>query len=234
MTEAAHVIADIPVQLPAQALMDQVRVRPGTDDAREFLLLADQATRVARPKAMVLACSIEARGDQTVTVGRVTFTSRALRMNLDACERVFAFVATCGHEMDEVSLQPDDVLQAYWWDTLKAAALGLASAALDRYLAGVLGPAKTATMSPGEGEVGVWPIEQQRELFALLGDVKGRIGVVLTDSLLMIPNKTRSGIVFPSDKDYHTCQLCQRPDCPGRRRPFDPQLWVSIQPSDPA
>lgn len=155
-------------------------------------------------------------------------------MNLDACERVFSFVATCGHEMDEVSPQRDDVLQAYWWDTLKAAALGLASAALDRYLAAVLGPGKTATMSPGEGEVGVWPIEQQRELFSLLGDVKGRIGVALTDSLLMIPNKTRSGIVFPSDKEYHTCQLCHRADCPGRRTPFDPRLWASIQPTDPA
>jgi hypothetical protein len=228
MPDKIHVLTDIPFEFPAEALMSRVRVQAGTDDGREFAALLDLAARVGRPKAMVRECFIEAKGDQSVTLAGVAFVSRALRMNLDQAQRVFAFVATCGHEMDQVPLPADDPLKAFWWDTIKAALLGFAVEHLDRYLAHTWGLGKTATMSPGEGDAAVWPIEQQRDLFAVLGGVEERIGVKLTDSLLMVPNKTRSGIVFATDKDYHTCQLCHRQDCPGRRMPFDEPLWQSI------
>jgi hypothetical protein len=87
-------------------------------------------------------------------------------------------------------------------------------------------------MSPGSGDVNVWPIEQQRELFELLGDVRGQIGVELTDSFLMVPNKTVSGIHFPAEKDFRTCQVCHRENCPSRGAPFDQELWESIQHSE--
>ncbi len=228
MMGPAHVIADIPFEPSAEALLERVRVSPGTDDARAFGAMLDKAKAVARPKAMVRECFVEARGPETVTINGINFTSRAVRMNLDKVERVFAFVATCGHEMDHVPLPADDVLAAFWWDTIKAALLGCAVDHLDLYLSRTFALGKIATMSPGEGDVMVWAIEQQRELFSLLGDVRQQIGVLLTDSMLMIPNKTRSGIVFPTDADFHSCQLCRRPDCPARRTPFDPGLWDTV------
>lgn len=36
-------------------------------------------------------------------------------------------------------------------------------------------------MSPGAGALDNWPIEQQRELFSLLGNVDTMIGVKLTE-----------------------------------------------------
>ena len=208
--------------------MEQVRVKAGTDDAREFAALLDVARTTARPKAMYRECFIEAKGDLTVTMAGITFTSRMLRRNLDRVERVFPFIATCGHEMDQVPVPEGDILKGFWRDTIKSTLLGFAVEHLGWHLAGTFGLGKTATMSPGEGDMTVWPIEQQRELFSLLGDVKRQIGVVLTDSMLMIPNKTRSGIVFPTETDFHTCQLCQRQDCPARRTPFDGKLWETI------
>ena len=80
-------------------------------------------------------------------------------------------------------------------------------------------------MNPGSGDVDIWPIEQQRELFSLFGDVKALIGVTLTDSFLMIPNKTVSGVFYPTEVDFVTCQLCHRERCPNRRAPFDAHLW---------
>jgi hypothetical protein len=53
--------------------------------------------------------------------------------------------------------------------------------------------------------------------------------VELTDSFLMIPNKTVSGIYFPTERDFRTCQVCHREKCPNRRAPFDQTLWESIQ-----
>jgi len=46
---------------------------------------------------------------------------------------------------------------------------------------------------------------------------------------LMTPNKTVSGIVFPSEKAIRTCQVCKRENCPNRQAEFDPAAWKAIQ-----
>jgi hypothetical protein len=89
--------------------------------------------------------------------------------------------------------------------------------------------AKWAVMHPGSGDADVWPIEQQKELFALLGDVGGLTGVTLTDSMLMIPTMSVSGIVFPTERDFATCQVCHREDCLRRAAPFDEAVWREVR-----
>jgi len=87
-------------------------------------------------------------------------------------------------------------------------------------------------MNPGSGDVDTWPIEQQTELFALLGgtdEVRKHSGVELTDSFLMIPNKSMSGILFPTETDFRSCQVCHRAACPSRSAPFDKKLWEMMQ-----
>ena len=84
-------------------------------------------------------------------------------------------------------------------------------------------------MSPGSGDVNVWPIEQQRVLFDLIGDVEQQIGVHLTDTFLMLPNKSISGVRFSTTVDFRTCQLCHRESCPSRSAPFDQALWDAMQ-----
>ena len=66
----------------------------------------------------------------------------------------------------------------------------------------------------------VWPIEQMQGLFRLLGGAD-QIGVTITESSLMIPNKSISGILFASaTSDYESCAYCERENCPNRRVPF--------------
>ena len=88
---------------------------------------------------------------------------------------------------------------------------------------------KTASMQPGSGDISVWPIEQQKELFQLFGDVEKFIGVRLTESFLMFPVKSISGIIFPTEIDFKSCELCYRKKCPRRRLPFNKDLWQSMQ-----
>ena len=223
-------LTHIPFELDLLTLMRRVHVAPDADDAAAFASLVSRAREVARPKALFAEAFIAARGENTVQIDGITFTSRLLRQNLDRVERVFPYVATCGRELDTVELPRGDVLTAFWWDTIKAAVLGAARAHLHAHLAQRFRLGKTATMSPGSGDVDTWPIEQQRELFALLGGVRPHIGVELTESCLMIPNKTVSGIVFPTEKDFRTCQVCHREICPNRSAPFDEALWRSLQP----
>jgi hypothetical protein len=157
--------------------------------------------------------------------GRARFVSKVLRANLDEVERVFPYVATCGQELDAISIESDDIFGQFCRDTLKEMALRAAMAHLVTHLKEAYSLETLVSMNPGSGDINVWPIEQQKELFALFGNVQESIGVVLTDSCLMVPNKSVSGLLYPSEDAFQSCQLCHREKCPGRRAPFDPHLW---------
>lgn len=79
-------------------------------------------------------------------------------------------------------------------------------------------------MAPGSGAADVWPITQQKTLFAIFGNVEELIGVKLTDSCLMIPIKSVSGIFFPTIAKFESCMLCPRDVCPRRRAPYDLEM----------
>lgn len=222
-------LSDIPFELDLVSIAKTVHVEPDSPDGRTLCELIEQARQIARPKAMYKEAFIDAKGAETVTVEGITFTSRMLRANLEPVERFFPFIATCGHELDTTRLPADDFLVEFWWDAIKAVLLGCAIRHLNEHLKRRFALGKTASMSPGSADIDVWPIEQQRELFALLGDVKGRIGVELTESFLMKPNKTVSGICFATEVDFHSCQVCRREGCPSRTAPFDPALWNQHQ-----
>ena len=224
-----EILTDIPFEFDPGALAQYLRIKPDTEDAREFADFLNEARVAGRPKAVYRECYVEARGDDTVTIDGITFTSRALRTNLDGVERVFPYVATCGDEIGRLDLPADDIIKRFWLDTVQERLLSFSTSHLNAYLIRKYRLGKTASMSPGSGDVTVWPIEQQRELFSLLGDVKGLIGVELTDSCLMVPIKSVSGIRFPTELDFESCQLCHRKDCPSRVAPFDKHLWDSLQ-----
>ncbi len=222
-------ITNIPFELDMEGLLKEAHIEPGTNDAREFEDILNKAQKVARPKALYKECFIQSKGEETITIDDIIFTSRALCMNLNQVERVFAHVTTCGKEIDEIDISDNDFLKRFWLDSIKATLLGISCHHLSNLLNRRYKLGKTSTMSPGSGDVNVWPIEQQRELFALFGDVETLIGVTLTDSFLMIPNKSLSGISFSNEIDFQSCQLCHRENCLERRAPFDKGLWNSVQ-----
>jgi hypothetical protein len=164
-------------------------------------------------------------GDAGLHEGRARFVSKVLRSNLDEVERVFPYVASCGPELDAVPIEDDDLFGQFCRDTIKDMALHAAMLHLMTHLKEAYSLDGLVTMNPGSGDANVWPIEQQKELFAFFGDVRELIGVVLTDSFLMVPNKSVSGLFFPSESGFQSCQLCHREKCSGRRAPFDPHLW---------
>jgi hypothetical protein len=77
-------------------------------------------------------------------------------------------------------------------------------------------------MSPGS--LTDWPIEEQKPLFSLFGEEETPIGVKLSKHLLMLPAKSISGIYFPTEVSFFSCQLCQRDNCPGRKAAYDNKL----------
>jgi hypothetical protein len=186
--------------------------------------MVDEAQAIGKPKAMYRIGYIESRGDDDVTVDGVTLTSRVLRVNLDRVHRVFPYVATCGTELEELSKSKDDMLEQYWIESIELFALGAATRAVNRDVNERYRPGQTATMNPGSLQD--WPLIQQRPLFTLFRSPQASIGVQLTDSLLMVPKKSVSGIRFATEHGFESCQLCPRPSCPGRRAPYDSGLYA--------
>jgi hypothetical protein len=129
-----EVLTEIAAALDTAALLARVHVAPDSEDAAAFTALVDQARAVARPKALYAEAFVAGRGDDTIRIDGITFTSRMLRRKLDAVERVFPYVATCGHEMDGVALPPGDVLVQFCWDAIKAEVLSAARAHLLAHL----------------------------------------------------------------------------------------------------
>lgn len=223
-------VLDVPaVALDTDTLMAQAHVEPASDDAADFERLVAVARRVGRPKAAYVEAFVTERQPDAVRIADVWFESRTLARQLVNVERVFAVLATCGREVDDDCPVRDDILQSYWWDLIKTHLLRAAHARLAEHLKRTFRIEKTASMSPGSGDANVWPIEQQSRLFSLFPEHEAKLGVRLTESCLMVPNKTTSGIVFPTDVDFRTCEVCHRAECPSRRAPFSPEVWDAMQ-----
>ncbi len=209
------------VNLPA--LLGELRVRPGSDGEAEVLRLAAELRSIAQAKAVYKVVFIEERGDDYIVADGARLSSRVLRVNLDGINRLFPFVATTGREAEAWALAQDGVVRRFWADAANQALLYAAVAALQEHLCDRFALEAISMMNPGS--LADWPLREQRNLFSLLGDVRDAVGVELTQSLLMVPTKSVSGIFFPSQETFASCQLCPREVCPNRRAPYDPELY---------
>jgi len=170
------------------------------------------------PKVLYKVSYIEEKPEDGVVVEGLRLTSNVLRKNLDAVERVFPFVTTIGSKFSETLDAYDDLLEKFYLDTIGNVALNQVRLAFKDHLKQKFAIEKTAFMEPGS--LADWPIEQQKPLFKLLGDVQASIGVRLTESLLMLPAKSISGIYFPTETSFFSCQLCPRERCESRRAKY--------------
>ena len=219
---------DIPFDLDYGQLMKTLKISPGTNHAEELKVLVSKVIEKGKPTALYKVSFIEGKGKDTVTFDGITFTSIVLRKNLDTIERVFPYIATCGTEIDAIEKGQADLRKKLWINFIKLKLLERSIEYLYEQLYKQYRVKKLSAMNPGSGDASVWPLEQQKELFSIFGDVEKLIGVRLTKLLVMVPDMSVSGILFPAETDFQSCQLCHREHCRGRRAPFNKDLWESI------
>lgn len=217
------VLDSIPCEIDVEELAKKLHLKSDHSYFPELVRLVREAQALGKPKALYRVAYIESRTDDSVTVEGVTLKSRVLRVNLDAVYRIFPYVATCGLELEAWSAGIKDFLHRFWADAIKEATLRTAREHLEQHLVQKYQLGKISRMSPGS--LKDWPIEEQRPLFSILGELTERIGVSLTESLIMVPIKSVSGVWFPAETDFFSCQLCSRDLCPGRKAPYDPELY---------
>ena len=228
-----ELIRNIPLELEVPALLEKVRIDPESDDARDIEALVQSARAVVDPKAVYETSSVQPGEGDTVLMNGVTFESRVLRALTVDAGQAFPFIITCGSELDGITLPPDDFMKQFWLDSIKELALRAAMDHFTHHIQEKFGFDQVSSMSPGSGSGDLWPLEQQTILFSIFKDTEALMGVRLTDSCLMIPNKTVSGILFPTETKFENCQLCNREKCQERKAPFDQNLWDAFHHDNP-
>jgi hypothetical protein len=213
-------IDPIPVILDGGEIAQRLRFDPSRAGFESLDDLVHRARGLIRPRGAWEAAFVGARGERTVEVGPVVFESPLLGKNLERANKVFPYIITVGPELERAAAAMDDLLQQYYLEEMANLALEQAAAWLSGYLEVRTGVVGLANLSPGS--LVDWPITEQPKLFSLFGDTEGLIGVRLTDSLLMVPRKSISGVLFPSEEGFVACRLCDRENCQGRKAPYDP------------
>lgn len=213
-------LENIPVELDPGEIKKRLRL----GSSEEVVALVETARPLIKARAVYSVWYVEARLEDAVVLDGARFTSRVLRTNLEKAERAFPYVVTIGHELEHMAGSCKDLLEQYYLDIVGNLAVSAARKYLENYLSDIFGLGRMSRMSPGS--LKDWPIEQQRILFATLGDVENSIGVKLTGSFLMIPRKSVSGIYFPTEIPFLSCQLCPRGNCPSRQAAYDAKLVV--------
>ena len=146
----------------------------------------------------------------------VRFTSRDLAAHLKGCEEALLLGATLGSRVDMAirRLALGSVAEG-------AAAQAVAAALIESYCDSVQAQADTNGLaqrprfSPGYGD---WDLAEQKLLFPVL-DCAKRIGLTLTDGLMMAPSKSVTAIIGLSDDVqcvWNKCMTCKNINCPYR------------------
>ena len=224
-----EVLRDIPVDLALGKLLKRMRLRENSPYIEKIAgELLDITRPIARPKAVYEVGYIENKNEDSLDIAGGRFKSRLLRINLDKVARVFPYIATCGTELEEIVIPDGDFMRSYCLDVIKETALRSAISYLEGHLKRSYALGQVSRMNPGS--LPSWPITQQKELFSLFGNVEELIGVKLTENCLMIPVKSVSGIFFPTEVKFESCQLCSREVCAERRAPYNPDLAKKYRP----
>lgn len=212
-----EILGPIRVALDVDTVQKKLHAPKRTDIADMVVL----ALSLAEPRAAFAAAYVDEKGDDEVVIAGNRFRSRVLRKNLDDVGRVFPVVLTVGPRL-EAAADSSDMLARYYLDMIANLILAEARHHLIRHLCKRFGVEKLSWMSPGSLQE--WPLEQQRPLFALLPGVEDQLGVRLTDSSLMLPRKSVSGVYFPSESSFFSCRLCPRERCESRKARYDEAL----------
>ncbi|MCL1854718.1 MAG: hypothetical protein FWF86_03200 [Clostridia bacterium] len=213
---------NIPVTVTLEDIIQTLRLEE-EEDIDLITGLFAKARELARPKALYRTAYVEEIQSPWVTIGGVTFTSDVLAARMEDVHKVFAYVCTCGVEVDDWSHLEKDNVVSLWLDIIKERFLHDAVNVLRDDVKNRYGLDILSSINPGSGDVENWPITQQNQLFFLIGGVRPETGIHLTESFLMLPTKSTSGLLYGSSTEFVNCLLCKRINCPNRRAEYTPR-----------
>ena len=220
------IIDRLPVEIDADALLKLAGYSDKRPAPPRLVRVAEQtierARVLARPRGIYEVHETTGTEDGAVALGTGRFSGKILARVLEGSDLAAVYAVTLGPDLDGEASRlsaAGDVLSSVLMDSAGSLILGRAAVAFVGKIydaeASPRGYSVTPPFGPGQCR---WDLAEQRVLFDLI--VPSRIGITLTDTYLMIPKKSVSGILGvgkPGAIFTKTpCQICSRKDCPGR------------------
>lgn len=214
---------EISFKIEFDEFLEKIKLNKDYNDIDQVKEIVKKANQIGQPKAMYREVYINERGEDYVLVEDEKFESKIMSVNLEDVHKVIIYLITCGTELVKWAEQEEgDMLKNYWLSTIQEAVLEKARDYIKKEINENYLPGSTSVMNPGS--LIDWSITEQKKLFSLLGNPEKEIGVKLTESSLMLPAKSVSGLIYPTEKDFENCQVCPRENCPSRSAPYEPEL----------
>lgn len=169
----------------------------------------------ARCRACYAELPVQIEGE-TVDFGGLQADSASLAKNLSGCRQAILFAATLGAQEDLLCRRAgvDSPARALVLDAMGSAAIeALCDTLCDGWARENPGLRLRPRFSPGYGDL---PLDFQVRLLAFL-DSGRKAGITLSETLLMVPQKSVSAIVGLGENGctarFHDCGACEKKDC---------------------
>lgn len=201
-------IADKPIVINKKEVLRYSGYKNGilTKEENEIIKkISSEIQNVLNCTACYDKFSVSFEGNDRINLGFATVKSKNLSVNLKNCEKIFLFTATVGTAVDRI-IQKYSLTSPFKGIIAQAAG----TAAIEEWCDVICEDFKKESFlrprfSPGYGDL---DISLQKDIFKVL-DCERKIGVSLTNGLLMLPSKSVSAIVGISK----TNDLCPLSGC---------------------
>ncbi|HEY5586243.1 MAG TPA: vitamin B12 dependent-methionine synthase activation domain-containing protein [Ruminiclostridium sp.] len=184
----------IDIKIDKDEILKQLHMEEDNEFIGEVLNFIEAAEKLAKPKGVYREVSIDENDNNSIVLNGTRFESPTLCLKLRKVKKVFVFVVTSGMELYEWSNTIKDMLENYWANMINQVIVISAQRALERIIKDEFKVGHLNKISPGFVED--WSIREQSKLLDLMEEATEAIGVKLTESSLMIPAKSLSGIFY--------------------------------------
>ena len=222
------ILTGVPVSIDKKKLYKQIGYKDTSAITPALKELIEQVIssglRLIEPKLAAKRCKIKVYREksQILVESNVYFNGEFITKHLRNCTQAAVFLLTVGPTISkeiEGAFKENNYLKAMVLD-------GVADQAIEKIIMqyrnqlvesiNAEGLGITGFINPGHLDFGV---DQQRSIFKILDGSK--IGLSLTDSCLIMPIKSASGLFglgkgIGISKDNHNCQHCTIENCPNR------------------
>jgi hypothetical protein len=176
-----------------------------------------------KPKLKIWTTESFEVNDTDLVIEHIQFNcGKKIAKNIRPAKIIALFVATVGNGVSEQYqkyIEESDFLKAYYADALGSISVEKAMDMAQKLFGGEFeeqGLKISNRFSPGYCD---WQVNEQHKLFSLLPDKP--CGISLSDSALMTPVKSVSGIIAIGEKIRYfknSCSLCDMKNCAFRKK----------------
>lgn len=211
-----------PLKLDREAIAKRLRVAEGSRKREELWEMIDTIEKLAKPAVHYRRVEPDFSPDSGVRFGEKHVSSNSVRNVLqdkalahdDGSKSVFAFAATCGQEATDWGAEREYGLPVFWAQTILEEGMLQILRELENEMSKVH-QSKISLVEPGVPED--WPLNEQTDVFEILGGDSEKFGIRLNEQSLMLPFKYLAGFAYFSKNLLPQCGFCHFTDCNKQR-----------------